>query len=163
MCFGLLRKRLLADATTDVHRLSKHVLNSPHALNSPQSHIAPTTVNTNCESPVAAPLSSKQELLARLAAVAAPVQPPVQGGQPERPGQPAAPSNIDSPDAVTGSIQDPFRRNGRCVPQREDWVELGRQHIFRSDPQAGYFEGEARIGAQGLHPKKKAGDDQGSS
>ena len=73
-----------------------------------------------------APFSSKQELLARLAAVAAPVQPAVQGGQPEMPGQPAAPSNIGSPDVLTGSCLDLFRHNSRCtdVPQRQDWIDM---------------------------------------
>ena len=143
---------MAAHASVDFHRLSAHDLNSPHVLNSPKSLLAPATVNKRCESPVAALFSSMQELLARLAAVAAPVQPAVQGGQPERPGQlaapgqPAAPRNIDSLDDVIGSIHDPFRG----IPPREDWIDLWADSTsFISIRKAGSFEGEARIGAKG--------------
>jgi hypothetical protein len=93
-------------AASDFPRLSADVLNRLQSLEVP----APAAVNhiVTCGSPVASP-----------------VQPAVQGWQPLTPSarKPAAPSNIASLDAITGSIHDPFRGKNWNVPQREDWID----------------------------------------
>ena len=121
-----IKETLRVHAASDFHRLSAMVNGCP----GPKEI---TTVNKHDRTSLnimAKPFSRKQELLARLAAVAAPVQPAVQGGQPERPGQPAAPSNIGSPDFHVGQCVDHFRQFGsrtatdRAVPQRQDWIDM---------------------------------------
>ena len=114
--FRVLQLRLKAHAASGFHRLSAYVFNSPQHL------LAAPAVTGQPAAPMTAKAASKQELIARMDAVAESQAQPAAPGQLVAPcalGLHGAPRHIDTLDAAIGSNQDPLRGN---FPQRQDWV-----------------------------------------